>query len=405
MNQTAHSLSEAKYLFITPYLEEVERITRECKKLDFKQPDTQPGRYNKSDSLKGLIMDGQNIVSTHALFSLIDSETLDLLEKSDYHLILDEVMDVVHQEPITKGALSDIFKLHLDVDPETHRVKVRENVPLDYDGSYTKIVHMARANRLVYIDGKILVWEFPCEIFEVFESTYILTYMFDGQIQKAYFDLHGIEYHYKTVSCERPEALHSDPSKYRLADLFDGYDEGFRERLRGLLTIHEDDGTNLNAVGDGTTALSRSWYKNPRNSKAKKQLQRNLPNYFRKKHGASADVILWTTFKDQVDKLKGKGYTGSFVACNIRATNQYRDRTTLAYCINKYVNTPVQRYFMARGATKVNEDRYALSELIQWVMRSALRDNKPVNLYLPSRRMRGLLNDFMAEDSAVKRAA
>ncbi|SCX75983.1 hypothetical protein [Desulfoluna spongiiphila] len=391
MNQTP----EHNYLFITPYLEEVKRITKACPSLSFKEPTAKPGRFNKSDSLKALIMDGHNIASTHALFSLMDAETLDLLTKSDYHLILDEVMDVVHQVPITKGDLSDLFRLHLDADPETHRVSVKQDVPLDYDGKYAEIVGLARDNRLVYIDGKILVWELPREIFGAFKSTHILTYMFDGQIQKAYFDLHDVGYQYRTVRCRTPDAPHSDPTKYELVDLYDGYDEDFRRRLGDLLTIHVDNGTKLNAVGHGRTSLSLSWYHNKRNGPLKAQLRRNLSNYFRKKHKATADTILWTTFKDQTDSLKGKGYAGAFEVCNVRATNQYRDRTILAYCINRYVNTPVQRYLKARGAGTVDEDRYALSELIQWIMRSALREDMPVDLYLPSRRMRGLLTAFM----------
>ena len=37
----------------------------------------------------------------------------------------------------------------------------------------------------------------------------------------------------------------------------------------------------------------------------------------------------------------------------------------------------------------------ALSEMLQWVWRSAIRDDKPINLYIPSRRMRELLIDWI----------
>ena len=40
----------------------------------------------------------------------------------------------------------------------------------------------------------------------------------------------------------------------------------------------------------------------------------------------------------------------------------------------------------------INEDIYALSEFMQWVFRSAIRDNKPIHIFLPSERMRNLLN-------------
>ena len=41
------------------------------------------------------------------------------------------------------------------------------------------------------------------------------------------------------------------------------------------------------------------------------------------------------------------------------------------------------------------KDAYALTELIQWVWRSRVRDGHPITLYLPSPRMRKLLKDWL----------
>ena len=35
--------------------------------------------------------------------------------------------------------------------------------------------------------------------------------------------------------------------------------------------------------------------------------------------------------------LKGKGYTKGFLSCNVRATNAYRRRDCLAYCVNNVI--------------------------------------------------------------------
>ena len=43
----------------------------------------------------------------------------------------------------------------------------------------------------------------------------------------------------------------------------------------------------------------------------------------------------------------------------------------------------------------VDEDTWALSELIQWVFRSAIRENKEINVYIPSERMRNLLVEWL----------
>lgn len=41
------------------------------------------------------------------------------------------------------------------------------------------------------------------------------------------------------------------------------------------------------------------------------------------------------------------------------------------------------------------EDDYALSEMIQWVWRSAIRDGKEIWVYIPSRRMRELFQNWL----------
>ena len=41
--------------------------------------------------------------------------------------------------------------------------------------------------------------------------------------------------------------------------------------------------------------------------------------------------------------------------------------------------------------SEIDQDRYAISVLIQFVFRSAVRKGEPIKLYLPSLRMRELL--------------
>ena len=96
--------------------------------------------------------------------------------------------------------------------------------------------------------------------------------------------------------------------------------------------------------------------------------------------------------------MRGKGYSKGFVPCNIRATNQYKGRDCLAYPINRYLNPVVKNFFVQAGVT-VDEDAYALSEMLQFIWRSAIRDGNPINLYVPSSRMRHLLEKWIEENS------
>ena len=43
----------------------------------------------------------------------------------------------------------------------------------------------------------------------------------------------------------------------------------------------------------------------------------------------------------------------------------------------------------------MDEDQYALSIMVQWIWRSAIRDGDDIYIYLPSSRMRRILRDWI----------
>ena len=142
-------------------------------------------------------------------------------------------------------------------------------------------------------------------------------------------------------------------------------------------------------------SLSANWFKqHKRNSQAISQIQRNLYNLFRHKYDADSVDILWTTFKNAKHRLKGKVYTNAFISCTARATNDYKSRHCLAYCVNIFFHPEIKKFFSSRGI-EVDEDMYALSEMLQWIWRSAIRENEDIYIYIPSKRMRNLLLEWL----------
>ena len=105
---------------------------------------------------------------------------------------------------------------------------------------------------------------------------------------------------------------------------------------------------------------------------------------------------MWGTYCDTRNGLRGKGYTNAFVVFNERATNQYRDREILVYAANPFMNVG-QKLFYQKNGVAIDEDMYALSTMIQWIWRSAIRDGKPIEIYIPSSRMRSLLIQWMKD--------
>jgi len=58
----------------------------------------------------------------------------------------------------------------------------------------------------------------------------------------------------------------------------------------------------------------------------------------------------------------------------------------------------IKGYFEDRRIT-VHEDLYALSEMIQWIWRSRIRDELPIKVFIPSERMRSLFVRWLNSSS------
>ena len=71
----------------------------------------------------------------------------------------------------------------------------------------------------------------------------------------------------------------------------------------------------------------------------------------------------------------------------------------MAYTVNRFLNPLVTQFFKLAGV-EIDEDAYALSEMLQFIWRSAIRDGRPITIYIPSFRMRRLLEKWIDENSS-----
>lgn len=373
--------SGGRFIFITPYLKECERIMDGCPIKSFKTPNEKP--LSKLNSLHFLLGRGYNIASTHALFASYTEETIQKIQNGHYTLILDEVFSVVYESPVSAGDVAELINNgYIDVDPETYRVRWLRD---DYGGTtFRDMMLRAKAGTLLYYNNTFLFWMFPPEVFRAFDKVIVLTYLFSAQVQKYYFDIHGFDY--KTIGVTKDEH-----GEYQFTEKENG-----TGRIPGLRDkVHILDDEKLNHVGFDRFAFSSSWAKRmQKDPKETGIIRSNISNVLRHYfHGTYKDCM-WTCFKEQKDYLLPNGYARSFVPCICRATNNYRDRKNLAYCVNIFFNPFLKMYFQERGCY-VDEDRYALSEMIQWIWRSAIREGQEINIYIPSYRMRKLLQDWL----------
>lgn len=375
---------EERFIFITPYLDEVERIKECCKVKNFREPKEMGTKLN---GIKYLINKRENIVSTHALFQRFDNEVIDMCRTQEYTLVMDEVTDVVKRYDISKRDFDVLINLFADIEEDTGLLRWR-NPEDDYHGKFSEEKRLCELNCLAYYSGSVMMWLFPIEAFNAFKNVYILTYMFNSQIQRYYYDYYKLPYRYIYVAGDDISNFHFTEDKNEMRVI--NYD------FKNLIHILEEE--KMNAIGDCEYDLSKNWYVRNKNNLVMKRLKNNIENFFRHKRHSKTKENLWTTFVDFKPLLSSNGYGKAFVSINMRASNKYRNRTSIAYPVNRYINTGVKNFFTKHNV-ETDEDGFALSEMLQFIWRSAIRDGKDIWIYIPSSRMRGLLKKWIDENS------
>ena len=383
--------NETKFIYITPFLLEIDRVTNALGSKNVFSPIGHKdgmgliGEYyydfldsngnwnlnvepefktlNKRAQFLKLANEGKCIVSTHALFMSLKHSDFNLFD--DYVLILDEVVNPLKIYNI--GAKDIQILLNEDlilINDETKEVKFIDDEY--YDKAFKEVKNLCDNSKVYYLDKYFFVWAFPIEIFNGFKEIQVLTYLFEGSILSAYFQLHNITYEIIRTS-----------------------DTNQLETIKSLLNIYEGKSNgNLRL-----NSFSKSWLNNL--SKANQKKVVNTTSYvLRQVFKTNSEENAYTTFKDFQDVLAGKGYTKGFIAINARASNSYSNKRSMAYLGNRYFDPQIKSFFYQRGII-LNEDLWALSELIQWVWRGCIRNGEPMNVFIPNNRMRSLLNQWL----------
>lgn len=384
---------EKRFLYITPYLDEADRIKTACPNAEFvtpsnKRPDC---RFSKSIHTTSLVDKGLNIASTHQAVLFYSKDTLRKLREKNYTVIIDEGID-----PLERDIKIDPFDMRIleeagyieKLNPESF-VRTKKRVPYD-GGRLSSVLRMMELRPMIEIDkgrsSNPYYWRYPVDFLKAVDDIIVLTYLFDGSEMDLFLRMHDIPYTY--IGINRDEN-----GRYTFAD-HPNYVPDYVKRLPEMIHILDD--KKLNAIGSHRHDLSLNWYKS--NPEKVEQLRKHLYNYFFNKTDTAVESRLCGTYKDYWGKIRAKGYWNSNLTFNQKATNAYRNCTTLAYPVNLFPNTNLVNYYGEKGFV-LNQDRYALSIMIQWIWRSAIRDGKEIILYIPSKRMRTLLIDWLYEVS------
>ena len=417
---------DKSFVYCTPRLTEIDRIREGCGKRRFWEPGNVDGR-SKLEDFNRILATGQSVAVTHMTFLNADSETFQLLHEGNYTLILDEALEVVMdfnevhrvsrnpaQAQMNATNLEYLFNHDMIVvDPDTSRVSWND-CHYGEDGAFSEVERLAKMGQLYFARGKLLIAVYPPELFQQFENVYICTYLFPGTTMKYYLDLFRLEYQTLSVYHDKERGYYTGPHT-------SSADCEFREVCNRLVNVC--DKKNLLPL----RKMSKSWFDNCRksNKNALTELRTDMKKYFRsvkESKGAQVRDIMWTAPSDCEELLSGTGFTEierlteedkdlaererneviarkkCFVPCNAIATNMYRERWVLAYCMNLFMQPMIKGWFEDFGV-QVDENLWTLQSFLQLVCRSRIRDREePIELFLPSDRMRAIYKRWIGGD-------
>lgn len=378
-----------KFIYITPYLEEAARIKAGCPKLHFVEPQ-QLHRYNNSKlyHTQALIAEGKNIATTHQAFKNYTEETLSAIREFEYTLVIDENVDVLE----TCDIHEDDIQLALDAGYISYEDGKYSLIKKDYSGdAFREMFWLLKSRQITRIDTDgadsrhLFYWVLPQDLLTSFKDVFILTYLFEGQSLHSFLEIYDLPY--TRIGIEKTHR----GTGYQFCD-YPGYTPEYVYHIKDMIDIV--DNKRLNEVGDEETALSKTWFDRC-HATGVPRLKHNINNVFKNVwKDAAARERMWSTYKTSKEELKGKGYTNGFSVLNLKATNKHRMTRYLVYACNLYMNVNEKTFYYKHGIT-VDEDKYALSIMLQWIWRSAIRDGEKIHIYLPSRRMRRILKDWI----------
>jgi len=227
--------------------------------------------------------------------------------------------------------------------------------------------------RLSAKDRSTMYWGLQPQLFESFAEAYIFHPMMQASQVSHYMQAVGVRHKWDTTG------PHS-------------YDE-----LRPLLHIVND--TRYNQKGEDSKAYTTHWYAKKEENTAgvyKDMLNVLLHTGAGRERREDIAYVMPEDVLDQLDEAKirsvfrGRG----FAPAQQYSGNSCSTTSVLCYCANTYLPSSSINYLHKNGAD-LTQDAYALYRMLRWIGRTAIRDRKPVTVYVPSKRMRTLLVSWL----------
>lgn len=383
-----NSSDSERFIYITPYLDEVKRVGENVINRTMYEPDSETRAKTKLADLKNLIRGGLDIVSTHQLFRYADNEVIQLLEEYEYHLIIDEALDVIETiDSMKRGDVELLYNIAkmIDVD-EKGRVRWL-NDEVGENTQYESIYMLTKAQTLYMVGTKAFVKMFNDRLLRSFKTVTVCTYLFKYSQMRMYYDTLEIKYSIKAVEYDESQEM------YKLVE-YNPKNEN-RKFLHDLMTVYDGKyNENIKDVRLSTTGL-KSLSSTEKGREQISLISKNIRNFFLNHRDKDKGTEYWSTIKDMHKYIRPQSFVGEECRMSIseKSTNKYADGYCIAYIYDRYPNPNIRQFFTGNGV-EYDSDGWAIADMLQWIFRSRIRNGKDIQLYLPAKRMRNLLKDW-----------
>ena len=395
-----------RYLYISPLLSEVDntsRLATNLKHVSFEFPSTDECD-TKTDDLLSKLEVGANISCTHSLYLSMTEKHLDLIEKFEYIVIIDEEVGVI--DAFKKYSTDDLAYLNsngdIEISDEDGMISW-VGAELGKKAKYKQFYNLCKA-KAVYATKRsdtMLVTQMPVELFTRAKRVIIMTYMFNGNVLDNFLKLKKVE----VVPFTEVQPTQIDKQEIReLIDLkpLD------RKLLKLSMSVY-----GYNKMDKKGFDLISNYIRSTGLSVGAKAIDTmyTLPKAVSPvevKSGKRVAPRGYLTYKtevldeDGVVVLDGKGKpktedNNCWLHSGCRATNKYAYKWYLVHCYDRHPNLSVETYLKEYGCP-VDKNVFALSEMLQWIWRSRIRKGEVIVLAIPNTRMHNLFLDWLNQD-------
>jgi hypothetical protein len=378
-----------KFLIVVQTLSEVDRVLEGTKERPLVSPEgPESTQLTKGQQLEDFIVSGASIVITHALY-----ERAGVLARqgglSDYNVFIDEVPNAVSLG--RKVSLESFQEFYIDpgycemnasglVVATKKGIEQAERLVEVLDA---KTMEAIFSGRLFHDQKDHLIQTLPVYLFTHPLSVAVLTFMPEGSLFTQFLNKSVIPY--KVLKGTNATGV-------------------FKRNARKNLTID-----TIAVLEDLAFSFSKQ-EKYAATSKEVTKVTVALKNLKQRKLvGISLEDIMITcaksnwyhTTRRKSDVTRAGPFSKNsrmfkdinWVPNTTRGTNNYAHCSHAIYLYEQNANPILLRWLGAD--TKVFKALYALSEMVQWIWRTRVRRGEPVHVYMPSKRMRGLLQAWL----------